>query len=128
MQSRKVNQESRGKWLSPWNFVVFALGAAVGATLSPFYGPAYAVSGIIVTCWLAALLLVAFDRRIVVPHAGSLRRRGGRAISGLGGNAISAAAHERRSAGRGAPSTIEARRARLRPIIGGKSEPPSRAS
>lgn len=127
MQTRKVNQDSRGKWLSPWHFVVFALGAVVGAALSPFYGPAYASAGIIVTCWLAALLLVAFDRRIPMPR-GSLARRTVGGASGPGAGAMSAAAHGRRGAGRGAPASLEARRARLRPILGGKSEPPSRAS
>ncbi len=125
MQTRKLNQDARGKWLSPWHFVVFALGAVVGAVLSPFYGPAYASAGIIVTCWLAALLLVAFDRRIPMPR-GAFAQRNIHAPSGAG--AMSAAAQGRRGAGRAAPASLEARRARLRPILGGKGEPPSRAS
>jgi hypothetical protein len=128
MQTRKVNQDGRSKWLSPWHLVVFTMGAVVGAILCPFYGPAYTSAGIVVTCWLAALLLVAFDRRIPLPRAAPMRRRGRRPAPAAGGGAMSAAAQGRRSDARGGASSFEARRARLRPILGGKGDPPSRAS
>lgn len=128
MQTRKVNQDGRSKWLSPWHLVIFTMGAVVGAVLTPFYGPAYTSAGIIVTCWLAAVLLVAFDRRIPFPRTAWPARNNARPAAGVGGAPMSAAAQGQRGAARSGASSLEARRLRLRPILGGKSEPPSRAS
>ena len=124
MKTRKVNHDGR-KWLSPWHFAMFAMGAVVGSILSGFYGAAYTSAAVIVTCWFTALMLVAFDRsRIRAPHTPSLGRHG---QSPLRASVTPAQPVGRRSAGAelGADS---ARRPRLRTIAGGKSEPPWRTS
>ena len=124
MKTRKVNHDGR-KWLSPWHFAVFAMGAVVGSILSGFYGAAYTSAAIIVTCWFTALMLVAFDRsRIRAPRAASLGRHG---QSPLRASATPAPPMRRRGAG-AELSTDPARRPRLRTIAGGKSEPPWRTS
>jgi hypothetical protein len=124
MKTRKVNHDGR-KWLSPWHFAVFAMGAVVGSILSGFYGAAYTSAAVIVTCWFTALMLVAFDRsRIRAPHAASLGRHG---QSPLRASVTPAQPVGRRSAGADVSSEA-ARRPRLRTIAGGKSEPPWRTS
>lgn len=123
MQTRKVNEDGRGKRLSPRLVFVFALGAVVGALLSPRYGSVYAIAAIIVTGWLVALMLVASDLRISLPRVGSRLRRGGPSRTDVHGGVISKAAQLRHSAPRGTRSGLDSRRARLRPIAGGKSEP-----
>lgn len=127
MKTRKVTHDGR-KWLSPWHFAVFAMGAVVGSILGGFYGAAYTSAAVIVTCWFTALMLVAFDRsRIGAPRAGMLRQRGKSPMRPAGGASITPAQPVVRGAG-AALSLEAARRARLRTIAGGKSEPPSRAS
>jgi hypothetical protein len=124
MKTRKVNHDGR-KWLSPWHFAMFAMGAVVGSILSGFYGAAYTSAAVIVTCWFAALMLVAFDRsRIRVPRGASPGRHG---QSPLRATVTPAQPVGRRGAGAelgGDPG----RRPRLRTIAGGKSEPPWRTS
>jgi hypothetical protein len=123
MQTRKVNEDGRGKRLSPWLVFVFSLGAVEGALLSPRHGPVYTIAAIIVTGWLVALMLVASDLRISLPRVSSRLRRGGPPRTGADGGVISKAAQLRHSAARGTRSGLDSRRARLRPISGGKSEP-----
>lgn len=123
MQTRKVNLDGRGKWLSPWVVVVFTIGAVVGALLSPHYGAGYTAVGLIVTGWLVALMLIASGRRIPVPRIGSRVRRGGPVKTGSDGGVSNKAAQVRRGSARSSHSSVDSRRARLRPIIGGKSEP-----
>jgi hypothetical protein len=124
MKTRKVNHDGR-KWLSPWHFAVFAMGAVVGSILSGFYGAAYTSAAVIVTCWFTALMLVAFDRsRIRAPRAASLGRHG---QSPLRASVTPAQPMGRRGGG-AELSGDAARRPRLRTIAGGKSEPPWRTS
>ncbi len=61
MKTRKVNYDGR-RWLTPWHFAVFAMGAVAGSILGGFYGAAYTSAAVIVTCWFTALMLVALDR------------------------------------------------------------------
>ena len=69
MKTRKVNDDGR-RWLTPWHFAVFAMGAVIGSILGGFYGAAYTSAAVIVTCWFTALMLVAFDRsRIRAPRS-----------------------------------------------------------
>ena len=128
METRKVNQDGR-KWLSPWHLMVFSTGAVAGAILSAYFGAAYTSAAVIVVCWILALMLFASDRTRV-PRLS--RRRGRTPARTGGGGANAGVANGMGRGGRGtraaAPNLDIARRARLRPILGGKSEPPSRAS
>ncbi len=128
MKTRKVKHDGR-RWLSPWHFAVFAMGAVFGSVLSGFYGAAYTSAAVIVTCWFTALMLVAFDRsRIRAPRSAMPGRRWQSPMRPNGGaSAKPAPPAGRRRAGE-APSVDAARRAHLRTIAGGKSEPPWRAS
>ncbi|HVB79273.1 MAG TPA: hypothetical protein VNE82_04900 [Candidatus Binataceae bacterium] len=128
MKTRKVNDGGR-RWLTPWHFAVFAMGAVAGSILGGFYGAAYTSAAVIVTCWFTALMLVAFDRsRIRAPRTATPGRRWQSPARARGGT--DAAATPAPPAGRrgGALSLDAARRSRLRTIAGGKSEPPWRAS
>jgi hypothetical protein len=127
MKTRKVNQDGR-RWLSPWHFAVFAMGAVVGSLLGGFYGAAYTSAAIIVTCWFAALMLVAFDRsRIRAPRTAQGRRWPSPMHASPRTNAMPVQPGGRR--GTGAALNVDAaRRSHLRTIAGGKSEPPWRAS
>lgn len=128
MKTRKVNHDSR-KWLSPWHFAVFAMGAVVGSILSGFYGAAYTSAAVIVTSWFTALMLVAFDRSRSRPTRAGMRGwRGKSSMRPIGGTSLTPAQPMGR---RGAGATLSldaARRTRLRTIAGGKSEPPSQVS
>ena len=135
MKTRKVNLDGRGwhdgrRWLSPWHFAVFAMGAVVGSILGGFYGAAYTSAAVIVTCWFTALMLVAFDRsRLRSPRSATPVRRlqSPMRVSGDGASATPAPP----SAGRGTGAALSldaARRSRFRTIAGGKSDPPWRAS
>lgn len=123
MQTRKVNQDGRGKWLSPWVVIVFTIGAAVGAILSPHYGAGYTSVGLIITGWLVALMLITSDRRVQVSRIGSRLSRSGPAKAGADGGVSSKAAQFRRGSARGSHSSVDSRRALLHPIMGGKSQP-----
>jgi hypothetical protein len=128
MKTRKVNHDGR-RWLTPWHFGVFAMGAVVGSILGGFYGAPYTSAAVIVTCWFAALMLVAFDRsRVRAPLSGTPGRRWSSPLRKSGG----ASATPLPPAGRrkaGAALNLDAtRRSHLRTIAGGKSEPPWRAS
>jgi hypothetical protein len=68
-------------------------------------------------------MLIASDHRVPVPRIGSRVRRGGPVKTGADGGASSKAAQVRRGSGRESQSSVDSRRARLRPIVGGKSEP-----
>jgi predicted lipid-binding transport protein (Tim44 family) len=105
------------------------MGAVLGSVLSGFYGAAYTSAAVIVTCWFAALMLVAFDRsRIREPRSAMPGRRWQSPIRASGGaSAKPASPAGRRRAGT-ALSPDAARRAHLRTIAGGKSEPPWSAS
>lgn len=124
MQTPKVKFDGHGRWLSPWYVVIFMVGAVVGAILSPRYGPIYTSAAMIVTCWLAALLLIAFDQRIPMPRIASSGRRDGLSRKGADAGNKGKAPQLRRGPARGLPSSLDSRRARLRPIAGGKSESP----
>lgn len=128
METRKVNQDGR-KWLSPWHLIVFSTGGVAGAILSAYFGAAYTAAAVIVVCWILALMLVASDRTRV-PRLS--RRRERTPARNRGGGAAPGAANGMGRGGGGTRGTAlnvdTARRARLRPILGGKSEPPSRAS
>jgi hypothetical protein len=128
MKTRKAKPEGR-RWLSPWHFAVFAMGAVFGSVLSGFYGAAYTSAAVIVTCWFTALMLVAFDRsRIRAPRSTRPGRRWQSPIrTSAGASAKPAPPPVRRRAG-AALSLDAARRSHLRTIAGGKSEPPWRAS
>jgi hypothetical protein len=125
MKTRKVSEAGR-RWLTPWHFAVFAMGAVVGSILGGFYGAAYTSAAVIVTCWFSALMLVAFDHsRIIAPRSGPSGRRWN--LPRAKGKAASEPAHAVRRGVAG--STMDpARRSRLRTIAGGKSDPPWRAS
>ena len=125
MKTRKVSHDGR-RWLTPWHFAVFAMGAVAGSILGGFYGAAYTSAAVIVTCWFTALMLVAFDRsRIRAPRSSTSGRRWQSPTRAQGGDSTPPAG--RRGAG-AALSLDAARRSRLRTIAGGKSEPPWRAS
>lgn len=127
MKTRKVNHDDR-RWLTPWHFAVFAMGAVAGSILGGFYGAAYTSAAVIVTCWFTALMLVAFDRsRVRVPRATSGRRWQTPMRASGGAGAAPPQPAGRRVSG-AALSLDAARRSRLRTIAGGKSEPPWRAS
>jgi len=101
------------------------MGAVFGSVLCGFYGAAYTSAAVIVTCWFAALMLVAFDRsRIRAPRSATpgLRWQSPMRASG-GASAKPAPPAGRRRAG-AAVSLDAARRSRLRTIAGGKSDPP----
>ena len=127
----KVNEAGR-RWLTPWQFAVFAMGAVVGSILGGFYGAAYTSAAVIVTCWFSALMLVAFDHaRIVAPGSGSSRRQWYAQRTKTKASSNSPRALARRSIGASAPEPVRldpTRRSRLRTIAGGKSEPPWRES
>jgi hypothetical protein len=127
MKTRKVNHDGR-RWLTPWHFAVFAMGAVAGSILGGFYGAAYTSAAVIVTCWFAALLLVAFDRsRTRAPRSAAARRW--QAPMRASGGAIATPAPPAGRRGTGVALNLDAaRRSHLRTIAGGKSEPPSRAS
>lgn len=128
MKTRKVNHDGR-RWLTPWYFAVFAMGAVVGSILGGFYGAAYTSAAVIVTCWFTALMLVAFDRsRIRAPRAATPGRRWQAPMRASGGTSATPAPPAGRRGTGGALSLDAARRSRLRTIAGGKSEPPWRAS
>ncbi len=125
MKRRKVNHGGR-RWLTPWHFAVFAMGAVAGSILGGFYGAAYTSAAVIVTCWFTALMLVAFDRsRIRAPRSATPGQRWQSPMRAQGGDSAPPAG--RRGAG-AALSLDAARRSRLRTIAGGKNEPPWRAS
>ena len=129
MNKRKVNFDARR--ISLWHFAVFAMGAIVGSILGGFYGAAYTSAAVIVTCWFAALMLVAFDRsRVRAPRSASAGRRWQSPMRAHGGVSDAAAAPPKgRRGGAGTAVNLDAaRRTRLRTIAGGKSEPPWRAS
>jgi hypothetical protein len=128
MKTRKVNYDGR-RWLTPWHFAVFAMGAVVGSILGGFYGAAYTSAAVIVTCWFTALMLVAFDRsRIRAPRAVTSVRRW-RSPMHASGSASATPVQPAGRRGTGAAINLEAaRRSHLRTIAGGKSEPPWRAS
>ena len=46
MKTRKVNHDGR-RWLTPWHFGVFAMGAVVGSILGGFYGAPYTSAAVI---------------------------------------------------------------------------------
>ncbi|HVA41123.1 MAG TPA: hypothetical protein VNF49_10700 [Candidatus Binataceae bacterium] len=128
MKTRKVNHDGR-RWLTPWHFAVFAMGAVAGSILGGFYGAAYTSAAVIVTCWFTALMLVAFDRsRIRAPRAAMPGRRGQSPMRASGGASASPASPAGRRRDGAAVSLDAARRSHLRTIAGGKSEPPWRAS
>lgn len=125
MKTRKVSEASR-KWLTPWHFAMFAMGAVAGSILGGFYGAAYTSAAVIVTCWFAALLLVAFDRsRVIAPRSAARRWQSPMQARGSVEGGFSQPARKRIGA---AQSLDAARRSRLRSIAGGKNEPPWRAS
>ncbi len=127
MKTRKVNHDGR-RWLTPWHFAVFAMGAVVGSILGGFYGAAYTSAAVIVTCWFAALMLVAFDRsRIRAPRTATAGRRWQSPMRGSGRTSATPVPPGRRGTG-AAVNVDAARRSHLRTIAGGKSEPPWRAS
>ena len=128
MKTRKVNPDGR-RWLTPWHFAVFAMGAVAGSILGGFYGAAYTSAAVIVTCWFTALMLVAFDRsRVRAPRSHAAGRDWQTPMRARGGAGPAPAPPAGR---RGAGATLSldaARRSRLRTIAGGKSDPPWRAS
>lgn len=127
MKTGKVSDNGR-RWLTPWHFAVFAMGAIAGSILSGFYGAAYTSAAVIVTCWFSALMLIAFDRsRIRAPRSAAARRWQS-PIRASGGAAANAPPPTGRRMGGTALNLDAARRSRLRTIAGGKGEPPSRAS
>ncbi|MGH7913642.1 MAG: hypothetical protein ACREPW_03185 [Candidatus Binataceae bacterium] len=128
MKTRKVNDDGH-RWLSPWHFAVFAIGAVVGSILGGFYGAAYTSAAVIVTCWFAALMSIAFDRSR--PRAPRSATPGRRWQSPMRASGVVEATPAPPAGRRGAGTTLSldaARRSRLRTIAGGKSEPPWRAS
>jgi hypothetical protein len=127
MKTRKVKHDGR-RWLSPWHFAVFAMGAVFGSVVGGFYGAAYTSAAVIVSCWFTALMLVAFDRsRVRAPRSAPGRRWQSPMRASVGATATPAPPTGRRRAG-AALSLDAARRSHLRTIAGGKSEPPWRAS
>jgi len=127
MKTGKVSDDGR-RWLTPWHFAVFAMGAVAGSLLGRFYGAAYTSAAVIVTCWFSALMLVAFDRsRTRAPRAAAARRWSS-PMRASGATSATPAPPARRRVGGAALDLDAARRSRLRPIAGGKGEPPSRAS
>lgn len=127
MKTRKVKHDGR-RWLSPWHFAVFAMGAVLGSILSGFYGAAYTSAAVIVTCWFTALMLVAFDHsRVRAPRSAVGRRWQSPMRESGGASAKPAPPTGRRRAG-ASLNVDEARRSHLRTIAGGKSGPPWRAS
>lgn len=125
MKTRKVSEASR-KWLTPWHFAVFAMGAVAGSILGGFYGAAYTSAAVIVTCWFAALMLVAFDRsKIIAPRSAA---RHWQSPTHAGGSAEASFSQPARKRLGAAQNPDAARRSRLRSIAGGKNEPPWRAS
>jgi|SRR5690242_19885929 hypothetical protein len=128
MKTRKVHNDGRRR-LTPWHFAVFAMGAVAGSILGGFYGAAYTSAAVIVTCWFAALMLVAFDRsRVRAPRTATPGRRWQTPVQASGGGGSATAPPLGRRGGGGTLSLDAARRSRLRTIAGGKSEPPWRAS
>jgi predicted lipid-binding transport protein (Tim44 family) len=128
MKTRKVKHDGR-RWLTPWHFAVFAMGAVAGSILGGFYGAAYTSAAVIVTCWFTALMLVAFDRsRIRAPRSATPGRRWQTPMRASGGASDAPAPPVGRRGAGAALSLDAARRSRLRTIAGGKSEPPWRAS
>jgi hypothetical protein len=128
MNTRKVNNDVR-KWLTPWHFAVFAMGAVAGSILGGFYGAAYTSAAVIVTCWFTALMLVAFDRtRTRAPRSAMAGRRWQSPTHARSGAAATPTPPNGRRGTGAALSLDAARRSRLRTIAGGKSEPPWRAS
>lgn len=127
MKTGKVSHDGR-RWLTPWHFAVFAMGAVAGSILGGFYGAAYTSAAVIVTCWFSALMLVAFDgSRPRAPRAAAARRW--RSPLRAGGEASATPAPPAgRRVGDAALNLDAARRSRLRTIAGGKGDPPSRAS
>jgi hypothetical protein len=128
MKTRKVNYDGR-RWLTPWHFAVFAMGAVAGSILGGFYGAAYTSAAVIVTCWFAALMLVAFDRsRIRAPRTAMAGRRW-QSPTRTSGRTSATPVQPTGRRGTGAALNVDAaRRSHLRTIAGGKSEPPWRAS
>ncbi|MGZ6185680.1 MAG: hypothetical protein ACXWN9_15280 [Candidatus Binataceae bacterium] len=128
MKTRKVNPDGR-RWLTPWHFAVFAMGAVAGSILGGFYGAAYTSAAVIVTCWFTALMLVAFDRsRVRAPRNHAAGRGWQTPMRARGGAGPAPAPPAGRRGGGAALSLDAARRSRLRTIAGGKSDPPWRAS
>ena len=128
MKTRKVNHDGR-RWLTPWHFAVFAMGAVAGSILGGFYGAAYTSAAVIVTCWFTALMLVAFDRsRIRAPRSATPARRWQSPMRASGGAAATPVQPAGRRGSGAAVNLDAARRSHLRTIAGGKSEPPWRAS
>jgi len=128
MKTRKVNPDGR-RWLTPWHFAVFAMGAVAGSILGGFYGAAYTSAAVIVTCWFTALMLVAFDRsRVRAPRSHAASRGWQTPMRARGGASPVPAPPAGRRGGGAALSLDAARRARLCTIAGGKSDPPWRAS
>src|SRR5258708_10840570 len=106
MKTRKVNPDGR-RWLTPWHFAVFAMGAVAGSILGGFYGAAYTSAAVIVTCWFTALMLVALDRsRIRAPRNATPGRRWQSPTRSSGGSSptpLHPAGHPRTSATRDPP-------------------------
>jgi hypothetical protein len=130
MKKRKVNPDGR-RWLTPWHFAVFAMGAVAGSILGGFYGAAYTSAAVIVTCWFTALMLVAFDRsRVRAPRSAMAGRRwqSQSPVRARGGLSPAPTPPPARRPVGAAVSLDAARRSRLRTIAGGKNEPPWRAS
>ena len=128
MKTRKVNPDGR-RWLTPWHFAVFAMGAVAGSILGGFYGAAYTSAAVIVTCWFTALMLVAFDHSRVRAPRNHAAGRGWQTPMRARGSAGPAPAPPAGRRGGGAALSLDAaRRSRLRTIAGGKSDPPWRAS
>jgi len=128
MKTRKVNYDGR-RWLTPWHFAVFAMGAVAGSILGGFYGAAYTSAAVIVTCWFTALMLVALDRsRIRAPRNATPGRRWQSPTRSSGGASATPVQPAGRRGTGAAVNLDAARRSHLRTIAGGKSEPPWRAS
>jgi hypothetical protein len=128
MKTRKVNPDGR-RWLTPWHFAVFAMGAVAGSILGGFYGAAYTSAAVIVTCWFTALMLVAFDHsRVRAPRNHAAGGGWQTPMRARGGAGPAPAPPAGRRGGGAALSLDAARRSRLRTIAGGKSDPPWRAS
>jgi hypothetical protein len=129
MKTWKVDRDRRG-WLSPWNLMVFTTGALTGVIVGAFAGTAYTTAALITAWWLMALVLVGFKRsRVSRRRTRATMRQAPAAarVKAAGGTIVEAEIAKARA--RRAALAIEPhRRARLRPILGGKSDPPSRAS
>jgi hypothetical protein len=127
MKTSKADRDGRD-WLSPWNLMVFTTGAVAGAILSTLFGAAYTSTGIIVACWLTALTLAGVDRSRANRRRMSTpiwRGRGAIRMKARGESAVEASGAKPAGHARGPVLNVEPlRRSRLRPIIGGKSDPP----